>query len=129
MIYHLAPHGSMGLLLANGSMSSQTGSEGEIRRKIVEADLVECMVALPSQLFTNTQIPACIWFLTKNKTADENKRERTQQVLFIDARELGFMQDRVLRVFDPADIAKISTTSIIGNVDTIIRILLVFVNR
>jgi len=110
MIYHLAPHGSMGLLLANGSMSSQTGSEGEIRRKIVEADLVECMVALPSQLFTNTQIPACIWFLTKNKTADENKRERTQQVLFIDARELGFMQDRVLRVFDPADIAKISTT-------------------
>ncbi len=110
MIYHLAPHGSMGLLLANGSMSSQTSGEGEIRRKIVEDDLVECMVALPSQLFTNTQIPACVWFLSKNKAANGNKRERKGLVLFIDARELGYMQDRVLRSFSEADIAKITQT-------------------
>ena len=67
MLYHLAPKGSMALLLANGSMSSNTKGEGEIRETIVKADLVECMVALPGQLFTNTQIPACIWFLTKTK--------------------------------------------------------------
>ncbi len=69
MLHHLAPHGSMALLLANGSMSSGSGGEGEIRRALIEADLVECMVALPGQLFTNTQIPACIWFLTKSKSA------------------------------------------------------------
>jgi type I restriction enzyme M protein len=67
MIHHLAPHGSMALLLANGSMSSNTNNEGEIRKALIEADLVECMVALPGQLFTNTQIPACIWFLTRSK--------------------------------------------------------------
>jgi type I restriction-modification system DNA methylase subunit len=69
MLHHLAPQGSMALLLANGSMSSGSGGEGEIRRALIEADLVECMVALPGQLFTNTQIPACIWFLTKSKAA------------------------------------------------------------
>ena len=69
MLYHLAPNGSMALLLANGSMSSNSNGEGDIRQALVEADLVECMVALPGQLFTNTQIPACIWFLTKNKPA------------------------------------------------------------
>lgn len=67
MLYHLAPTGSMALLLANGSMSSNTNNEGEIRKQLVEHDHVECMVALPGQLFTNTQIPACIWFLTKDK--------------------------------------------------------------
>ncbi|MDG6895347.1 DNA methyltransferase [Volucribacter amazonae] len=103
MLYHLAPKGRMGLLLANGSMSSQTNGEGEIRRRLVEADLVECMVALPGQLFTNTQIPACIWFLNKAKN-QQNK------VLFIDAREIGYMKDRVLRDFTAADIAKIAGT-------------------
>ena len=110
MLYHLAPNGSMALLLANGSMSSGSGGEGDIRQKLVEADLVECMVALPGQLFTNTQIPACIWFLTKNKKARDKYRSRSGQTLFIDARNLGVMVDRVLRDFSPADIAKIANT-------------------
>lgn len=110
MLYHLAPHGSMALLLANGSMSSNTKGEGEIRKALVEADLVECMLALPGQLFTNTQIPACVWFLTKNKKARGQNRDRTGQVLFIDARQLGYMKDRVLRDFTPADLEKISGT-------------------
>jgi type I restriction enzyme M protein len=108
MLYHLAPTGSMALLLANGSMSSNTNNEGEIRKKLVEDDYVECMVALPGQLFTNTQIPACIWFLTKDKAngfnLDKKKRDRRGQFLFIDARQLGYMKDRVLRDFTPTDI-------------------------
>ncbi|MDD2469004.1 MAG: SAM-dependent methyltransferase [Desulfobulbus sp.] len=138
MLYHLAPNGSMGLLLANGSMSSNTNTEGNIRRALVESDLVECMVALPGQLFTNTQIPACIWFLTRNKKASlpssqpfsqrekgnvsplpqgegvqrpgEGKADRSGKVLFIDARNLGYMKDRVLRDFKPEDIAKVTDT-------------------
>lgn len=110
MIHHLAPKGSMALLLANGSMSSNTNNEGEIRRNLVEADLVECMVALPGQLFTNTQIPACIWFLTKDKTGGNGKAHRKGEVLFIDARQIGFMKDRVLRDFTREDIAKIADT-------------------
>ncbi|MDY0104853.1 MAG: class I SAM-dependent DNA methyltransferase [Lentimicrobium sp.] len=110
MIHHLSPLGSMALLLANGSMSSNTNSEGEIRRAILEADLVECMVALPGQLFTNTQIPACIWLLTKDKTARNGKRKRTGEVLFIDAREKGYMKDRVLRDFTTQDIKDIADT-------------------
>lgn len=110
MIYHLAPHGSMALLLANGSMSSTTNSEGEIREAILKDDLVECMVALPGQLFTNTQIPACIWFLTKNKKASGTKADRTGKTLFIDAREKGYMKDRVLRDFTEDDIAEIADT-------------------
>jgi type I restriction enzyme M protein len=116
MLYHLAPHGSMALLLANGSMSSNTKGEGDIRRALVEADLVECMLALPGQLFTNTQIPACVWFLTKNKKGGATSpkarglRDRTGEVLFIDARQLGFMKDRVLRDFTAADLEKISGT-------------------
>lgn len=110
MIYHLAPKGSMALLLANGSMSSNTNNEGIIRRNLIEADLVECMVALPGQLFTNTQIPACIWFLTKNKAGGEGKINRQGKVLFIDARQIGFMKDRVLRDFTKEDIAKITET-------------------
>ena len=93
----------MALLLANGSMSSQTNNEGEIRKAIINADLVECMVALPGQLFTNTQIPACIWFLNRNK-------KRKGEVLFIDARQVGYMKDRVLRDFTADDIAKIANT-------------------
>ena len=110
MLYHLAPNGSMGLLLANGSMSSNTGGEGEIRKRLLEENQVECMVALPGQLFTNTQIPACIWFLTKNKKARNGCRDRSGEVLFIDARNLGYMKDRVLRDFTPDDIRKIADT-------------------
>lgn len=110
MLYHLAPHGSMALLLANGSMSTNTKGEGEIRKALVEADLVECMLALPGQLFTNTPIPACVWFLTKSKKARGKNRDRSGEVLFIDARKLGFMKDRVLRDFAPEDLEKISGT-------------------
>lgn len=109
MLHHLTPKGSLALLLANGSMSSNTGGEGEIRKRLVEADLVECMVALPGQLFTNTQIPACIWFLTKDKKGGGGRRDRSGQVLFIDARNLGYMKDRVLRDFTPEDIERITT--------------------
>ena len=113
MLHHVNDNGSMGLLLANGSMSSNTNNEGEIRKALIEADLVECMVALPGQLFTNTQIPACIWFLTKNKKggtspSQKGKRDRRGETLFIDARNLGFMKDRVLRDFTNDDIAKIA---------------------
>lgn len=109
MLYHTAPNGSLGLLLANGSMSSNTSGEGAIRKALIENDLVECMVALPGQLFTNTQIPACIWFLTKNKKArtsasGKNLRDRKGEVLFIDARNLGYMKDRVLRDFTQDDL-------------------------
>lgn len=82
MLHHLAPSGSMALLLANGSMSSNTNNEGKIRKNLIEQNLVACMVALPGQLFTNTQIPACIWLLSKAKA-------RKGEVLFIDARNLG----------------------------------------
>ncbi len=113
MLHHLAPNGSMALLLANGSMSSNSNGEGDIRRALIEADLVECMVALPGQLFTNTQIPACIWFLTKNKAKRSRPgaaalRDRRGETLFIDARKLGYMKDRVLRDFMPEDLEKIS---------------------
>jgi type I restriction enzyme M protein len=110
MLYHLAPTGSMALLLANGSMSSNTNNEGEIRKAIVEEDLVECMVALPGQLFTNTQIPACIWFLTHDKSARNGRRNRRRETLFIDARQLGYMKDRVLRDFTPDDIRYVAET-------------------
>ncbi|MFY9342974.1 MAG: class I SAM-dependent DNA methyltransferase [Planctomycetota bacterium] len=109
MLHHLHPTtGSLGLLLANGSMSSSTNNEGEIRRQLVQRDLVECMVALPGQLFTNTQIPACIWFLTKNKAARGGMRARHGEVLFVDARELGYMVDRVLRDFHDEEIRRIT---------------------
>jgi type I restriction enzyme M protein len=110
MLYHLSSTGSMALLLANGSMSSQTSNEGEIRKNIIEADLIECMIALPGQLFTNTQIPACIWFLTKDKSAMKDKADRKGKTLFIDARNLGYMKDRVLRDFTKEDIKKIVDT-------------------
>lgn len=114
MLWHLAPTGSMALLLANGSMSSNTNFEGEIRKRLIEDDYVECMVALPGQLFTNTQIPACIWFLTRDKqngfALDKKKRDRRGEFLFIDARQIGYMKDRVLRDFTPDDIQKIADT-------------------
>jgi type I restriction enzyme M protein len=113
MLYHLAPNGSLGLLLANGSMSSNTSGEGAIRQALIDNDLVEAMIALPGQLFTNTQIPACIWFLSKNKnartnTAGRNLSDRRGEVLFIDARQLGYMKDRVLRDFTQDDLNQVT---------------------
>ncbi len=110
MLHHLAPTGSMALLLANGSMSGTSGGEGDIRRSLVSADLVECMVALPGQLFTNTQIPACIWFLTKDKGERNGKRRRAGELLFLDARDVGYMKDRVLRDFTEEDTGKLAGT-------------------
>ena len=109
----LAPYGTAGIVLANGSMSSETATEGEIRKAMIEADLVDCMVSLPSQLFYNTQIPACLWFLARNKTSTGSAsklRNRTNEVLFIDARELGTMISRKQRELTDDDIKKISDT-------------------
>lgn len=108
-IHHLAPNGYAGFVLANGSMSSNQSGEGEIRKAIIEADLVDCMVALPGQLFYSTQIPVCLWFLAKNKN-DGKLRDRRKQTLFIDARKLGTLIDRVHRELTDADIAKIAST-------------------
>ena len=95
----LAPGGSAGVVMANGSMSTNSGGEGAIRAQIVDADLVSCMVALPTQLFRSTQIPACLWFFAKDKSAGkQGSIDRTGQVLFIDARNLGYMVDRAERV-------------------------------
>ncbi len=109
MIYHLSPKGVMACVLANGSLSSQTNNEGEIRRALIENDLVDCIVALPKQLFYNTGIPACIWFISR-KRAGNGDRKRTGEILFIDASEVGFMADRTHREFTEEDIAKISET-------------------
>lgn len=108
-IYHLAPNGIAGFVLANGSMSSNTSTEGEIRKNIVEADLVDCMVAMPGQLFYSTQIPVCLWFLARNKKKPRF-RQRTNEILFIDARKLGAMIDRVHRELSEEDITRIATT-------------------
>jgi type I restriction enzyme M protein len=111
-IHHLAPNGYAGFVLANGSMSSNQSGEGDIRRAIIEADLVDCMVALPGQLFYSTQIPVCLWFLAKNKSADAKRgfRDRRKQTLFIDARKLGTLVDRVHRELTDADLEKITGT-------------------
>ena len=106
-IHHLAPAGFAGFVLANGSMSSNQSGEGEIRRKMVEADLVDCMVALPGQLFYSTQIPVCLWFLARSKK-NSRFRDRRGQTLFIDARKLGTLVDRVHRELSDKDIAKIA---------------------
>ena len=108
-IHHLAPNGMAGFVLANGSMSSGQSGEGEIRQAIVEADLVDCMVALPGQLFYSTQIPVCLWFLTRSKH-NGRFRDRRGETLFIDARKLGAMIDRVHRDLTGDDIARIAGT-------------------
>jgi type I restriction enzyme M protein len=108
MLWKLRPGGQAGVVLANGSMSSNTGGEGVIREAMVRGDAVEVMVALPGQLFLNTQIPVCLWFLTNDKTM--NGRDRRGETLFIDARDLGTMETRVLKVFTDEDIAKIADT-------------------
>lgn len=108
-IHHLAPNGIAGFVLANGSMSSSQSGEGEIRKSIIEADLVDCMVALPGQLFYSTQIPVCLWVLSRNKK-NGRFRDRRGETLFIDARKLGSMADRVHRELGDADMAKIAGT-------------------
>jgi len=108
-IHHLSPTGLAGFVLANGSMSSNTSGEGEIRKAIIEADIVDCMVALPGQLFYSTQIPVCLWFITRAKK-NSRFRDRRGQVLFIDARKLGTMIDRVHRELTVEDIRRISDT-------------------
>lgn len=108
-IHHLAPNGMAGFVLANGSMSSNQSGEGDIRKAIVEADLVDCMVAMPGQLFYSTQIPVCLWFLAKNKR-DGKRRDRRKETLFIDARKMGTLVDRVHRELTDADLEKIAGT-------------------
>ena len=108
-IYHLAPTGLAGFVLANGSMSSNQSGEGEIRKNIIEADLVDCMVALPGQLFYSTQIPVCLWFIARDKR-DDRFRDRRGEILFIDARKLGTMTDRVHRELTDEDIRRIADT-------------------
>jgi len=103
-LYHLAPNGTAGFVLANGSLSTNTGGEGAIRQKLVEADLIECIVMLPKALFLNTGIPACLWFLRRGK------QKRKRETLFLDASELGYMIDRKNRAFDPTDISKVADT-------------------
>ena len=128
IIHHLAPTGYAGFVLANGSMSSNQSGEGEIRKNIIEADLVDCMVALPSQLFYTTQIPACLWFLARDKSGRPPAghgvgarhsvgarhavplRDRRGEVLFIDARKMGRMVDRVHRELTDEEIARIACT-------------------
>jgi type I restriction enzyme M protein len=108
-ISKLAPYGTAGIVLANGSMSSETATEGQIRKELIENDLVDCMVSLPAQLFYNTQIPACLWFLARNKT-NGKFRNRSNEILFIDARELGTMISRKQKELTDNDIAKIADT-------------------
>lgn len=108
-IYHLAPTGMAGFVLANGSMSSNQSGEGEIRRAIIEADLVDCMVALPGQLFYSTQIPVCLWFLSRDKK-NSRFRDRRRQTLFIDARKLGHLVDRVHRELSDEETQRIAQT-------------------
>ncbi len=106
--HHLAPNGTAGVVLANGSMTSGQSGEGDIRRAMVEGDLVDCMIALPGQLFYSTQIPACLWFLARNRNPGKGWRDRRGEVLFIDARKFGHMVDRTSKAFSDDDIAKIA---------------------
>ncbi|MES0873162.1 type I restriction-modification system subunit M [Sinimarinibacterium thermocellulolyticum] len=120
IVHHLAPAGVAGFVLANGSMSSNQSGEGEIRKNLIEADLVDCMVALPGQLFYSTQIPACLWFLARDRSSSTTGaakaapggkfRDRRGEILFIDARKLGRMVDRTHRELTDEDIARIATT-------------------
>ncbi|MCM3476698.1 N-6 DNA methylase, partial [Caldibacillus thermoamylovorans] len=110
MIYHLAPNGVAGTVLANGSLSSNTSNEGEIRKNIINADLVDCIVAMPDRLFYSTGIPVSLWILNRNKKEHGQYRNREKQILFIDARNLGEMVDRRHRELSDKDIAKIAET-------------------
>lgn len=111
-VHHFAPDGIAGFVLANGSMSTNTSGEGEIRKALIEADMVDCMIALPGQLFYTTQIPVCLWFLTRSKKADAKRgfRSRAGETLFIDARKLGTLIDRTHRELSDEEIAEIGRT-------------------
>ena len=109
ILAQLAPNGTAGVVLANGSMSSSQSGEGEIRQRMVEGDVVDCMIALPGQLFYSTQIPACLWFLAKNKRSGKF-RDRSGETLFIDARKLGHMVDRTRKEFSDEDVQTIAST-------------------
>jgi len=109
IIHHLSPSGTAGVVLANGSMSSNQSGEGEIRKNLIEADLVDCMVALPGQLFYSTQIPACLWFMAHSKKA-KGLRGRQGEILFIDARKMGVLVDRTRRELTDDEIKKIADT-------------------
>ena len=108
-INKLGPNGTAGIVLANGAMTTNSGNEGEIRKKMIQEGVVDCMVALPTQLFFNTQIPACLWFLSRNRT-NHKFRNRSKEILFIDARNLGQMISRKNKMLTNEDIAKISGT-------------------
>lgn len=112
MLSKLSESGTAGFVLANGSMSSNTSGEGAIRQQIIDNDHVDCMIALPGQLFYTTQIPVCLWFLTKNKKADSTRgyRDRTGETLFIDARQMGTMMSRIHKELTTEDIAHIAKT-------------------
>lgn len=108
--WHLKPTGTAGVVLANGSMSSNSSGEGDIRRAMIEGDAIDCMVALPANLFYSVQIPVCLWFLTRNKNPGDGLRNRTGEVLFIDARKMGRMVDRVRRELTDEEIKRIADT-------------------
>jgi len=109
IVHHLSPTGTAGVVLANGSMSSTQSGEGDIRKAMIEGDVVDCMIALPGQLFYSTQIPVCLWFLAKNKK-NGKFRDRSGEILFIDARKLGHMVDRTRKEFADEDIVRIAET-------------------
>lgn len=109
-IYHLAPSGQAGFVLAKGVLTSKSGGEGEIRKELVKAGLVDCIVNLPAKLFLNTQIPASLWFLSRNRNATERFRDRREEILFIDARNLGHLINRRTREFSHRDIQQITET-------------------
>ena len=106
----LAPYGTTGVMLTNGSMSSESLTEGQIRKEFIKNDLIDCMVLLPSQLFYKTQIPACLWFLARNKKGNTKLNNRNNEILFIDTRELGTMISRKQKKLNQKDVAKISGT-------------------
>ena len=111
-LHHLAPHGTAGFVLANGSLTSNSSGEGDIRKAIIEADMVDCIIALPGQLFYTTPIPACLWFLTRNKGVDKQRgfRARHGETLFIDARKMGALIDRTHRNLTDEEIKRIADT-------------------
>ncbi len=109
IIHHLAPSGMAGFVLANGSMTSNSSGEGDIRKSLIENDFIDCMVAMPKQLFYSTQIPVCLWFLTRNKS-DGKRRDRRKETLFIDATNMGMMVDRTHKELSDNDIQLISST-------------------
>src|SRR5690606_2016300 len=108
-LYHLAPNGQAGFVLAKGALTSKSGGEGEIRKALIEADLIDCIVNLPAKLFLNTQIPASLWFMSRNRS-NGKFRNRIGEILFIDARNLGYLINRRTKELSADDIKTISDT-------------------